>query len=112
MLTVNLYAVNFSSGVIAYQGQLDKAAKLIRGNEGPVIFVGDINTWSDRQPGVLNSLADELGLIPVPFSLDRRTTQFGKPLDHLFVRGLARQSTKTKEVSTSNHNPLLATLRR
>ena len=112
LLTVNLHAVNFSFGVTAYQGQLDKAAELIRGHEGPVIFGGDLNTWSDRRQGVLDSLADELGLIPIPFSPDHRTTQFGKPLDHLFVRGLAWQSTKTKEVSTSDHNPLLATLRR
>ena len=112
LLTVNLHAVNFSFGVKAYQEQLDKAAELIRGHEGPVIFGGDLNTWSDRRQGVLDSLADELGLIPIPFSPDHRTTQFGKPLDHLFVRGLAWQSTKTKEVSTSDHNPLLATLRR
>ena len=112
LLTVNLHAVNFSFGVKAYQEQLDKAAELIRGHEGPVIFGGDLNTWSDRRQGVLDSLANELGLIPIPFSPDHRTTQFGKPLDHLFVRGLAWQSTKTKEVSTSDHNPLLATLRR
>ena len=112
LLTVNLHAVNFSFGVKAYQGQLDRAAELIRGHEGPVIFGGDLNTWSDMRQGVLDSLADELGLILVPFSPDHRTTQFGKPLDHLFVRGLAWQSTKTKEVSTSDHNPLLATLRR
>ena len=112
LLTVNLHAVNFSFGVTAYQGQLDKAAELIRSHEGPVIFGGDLNTWSDRRQGVLDSLADELGLIAIPFSPDHRTTQFGKPLDHLFVRGLAWQSTKTKEVSTSDHNPLLATLRR
>ena len=42
LLTVNLHAVNFSFGVKAYQGQLDKAAELIRGHEGPVIFGGDL----------------------------------------------------------------------
>lgn len=112
LLTVNLHAVNFSFGVKAYQGQLNTAAELIRSHEGPVIFGGDLNTWSDKRQGVLDSLTDELELIPVPFSPDHRTTQFGKPLDHLFVRGLAWQSTKTKEVSTSDHNPLFATLRR
>ena len=112
LLTVNLHAVNFGFGVKAYRGQLDKAAELIRSHEGPVIFGGDLNTWSDRRQGVLDSLAAELGLIPVPFSPDHRTTQFGKPLDHLFVRGLAWQSTKTIEVSTSDHNPMLATFQR
>ena len=112
LLTVNLHAVNFSFGVKAYQGQLDKVAELIRSHEGPVILGGDLNTWSERRQSVLDSLADELRLIPVPFSPDHRTTQFGKPLDHLFVRGLAWQSTKTIEVSTSDHNPMLATFHR
>jgi len=112
LLTVNLHAVNFSFGIEAYQGQINKAAALIRTHEGPVIFGGDLNTWSDKRQGVIDSLADELKLIPVPFSPDRRTTQFGKPLDHLYVRGLAWQSSETKAVSTSDHNPLLATFRR
>lgn len=112
LLTVNLHAVNFSFGVKAYRKQLNKAAALIRSHEGPVIFGGDLNTWSNKRQGVVDSVADELGLIPVPFSPDHRTTQFGKPLDHLYVRGLAWQSTETREVSTSDHNPLLVTLRR
>lgn len=112
LLTVNLHAVNFSFGVEAYRGQLNQAAALIRSHEGPVIFGGDLNTWSNKRQGVVDSLTDELGLIPVPFSPDHRTTQFGKPLDHLYVRGLAWQSTETQEVSTSDHNPLLVTFRR
>jgi endonuclease/exonuclease/phosphatase (EEP) superfamily protein YafD len=112
LLTVNLHAVNFSFGVKAYRKQLNKAAALIRSHKGPVIFGGDLNTWSNKRQGVVDSVADELGLIPVPFSPDHRTTQFGKPLDHLYVRGLAWQSTETREVSTSDHNPLLVTFRR
>ncbi len=112
LLTVNLHAVNFSFGVEAYRGQLNQAAALIRSHKGPVIFGGDLNTWSDKRQGVVDSVADELGLIPVPFSPDHRTTQFGKPLDHLYVRGLTWQSTETQEVSTSDHNPLLVTFRR
>ena len=112
LLTVNLHAVNFSFGVEAYRGQLNQAAALIRSHKGPVIFGGDLNTWSNKRQGVVDSLADELGLIPVPFSPDHRTTQFGKPLDHLYVRGLAWHSTETQAVSTSDHNPLLVTFRR
>ena len=112
LLTVNLHAVNFSFGVKAYRKQLNQAAALIRSHEGPVIFGGDLNTWSNKRQGVVDSLANELGLIPVPFSPDHRTTQFGKPLDHLYVRGLSWQSTETQEVSTSDHNPLLVTFRR
>jgi len=38
--------------------------------------------------------------------------QFGKPLDHIYVRELAWRHAETKRVSTSDHNPLLVTFRR
>ena len=112
LLTVNLHAVNFSFGVKEYRSQLEAAAELIRAHEGPVIFGGDLNTWSDRRQATLDALTDELGLTAVPFSPDHRTSRFGRPLDHLYVRGLTWQSSKTVQVVTSDHNPLLVTLQR
>jgi len=112
LLTINLHAVNFSFGVKAYRAQLEAAAELIRAHEGPVIFGGDLNTWSDRRQATLDALTDELGLTAVPFSPDHRTSRFGRPLDHLYVRGLAWQSSKAMQVETSDHNPLIVTLQR
>jgi endonuclease/exonuclease/phosphatase (EEP) superfamily protein YafD len=108
LLTVNLHAINFSFGIKAYSAQLDAAAKLIRFHQGPVIFGGDLNTWSKRRQRALDQLANELELIPVRFSPDHRTTRFGNPLDHLYVRDLTWQSAETRAVSTSDHNPLFA----
>ena len=112
LLTVNLHAVNFSFGVEEYRAQLEAAAELMRAHEGPVIFGGDLNTWSDRRQAALDALTDELGLTAVPFSPDHRTSRFGRPLDHLYVRGLTWQSSETVQVVTSDHNPLLVTLQR
>ena len=112
LLTVNLHAVNFSFGVKEYRSQLEAAAELIRAHEGPVIFGGDLNTWSDWRQATLDALTDELGLTAVPFSPDHRTSRFGRPLDHLYVRGLTWQSAETVQVVTSDHNPLLVTLQR
>lgn len=112
LLTVNLHAVNFSFGVKEYRAQLEAAAELMRVHQGPVIFGGDLNTWSDRRQAVLDDLADELGLTPVSFSPDHRTSRFGRPLDHLYVRGLTWQSSETVQVETSDHNPLLVTFKR
>lgn len=112
VLTVNLHAVNVSFGVKEYRSQLEAAAELIRAHEGPVIFGGDLNTWSDRRQATLDALTDELGLTAVPFSPDHRTSRFGRPLDHLYVRGLTWQSSETVQVVTSDHNPLLVTLQR
>ena len=112
LLTINLHAVNFSFGVKAYRAQLEAAAELMRAHVGPVIFGGDLNTWSDRRQATLATLTDELGLTPIPFSPDHRTSRFGRPLDHLYVRGLTWQSSETVQVETSDHNPLIVTLQR
>ena len=112
LLTVNLHAVNFSFGVKEYRAQLEAAAELMRGHEGPVIFGGDLNTWSDQRQATLDGITNELGLTPISFSPDLRTSRFGKPLDHLYVRGLTSLSSETVQVGTSDHNPLMATLQR
>ena len=112
LLTVNLHAVNFSFGVKAYRAQLEAAAQLMRAHEGPVIFGGDLNTWSDQRQAVLDGLTNELGLTAVHFSPDLRTSHFGRPLDHLYVRGMTWQSSETVQVETSDHNPLIVTLQR
>ena len=112
LITINLHAVNFSFGVRAYRAQLDAAAELIQVHDGPVIFGGDLNTWSGRRQATLIGLADELGLTPVSFSPDHRTSRFGRPLDHLYVRGLTWQSSETVQVEISDHNPLIVTFQR
>lgn len=112
LLTINLHAVNFSFGVKEYRFQLEAAAELMRAHQGPVIFGGDLNTWSDRRQATLDALTSELELTPVSFSPDHRTSRFGRPLDHLYVRGLALQSSETLQVDTSDHNPLIVTLQR
>ena len=82
----------------------------MRVHEGPVIFCGDLNTWSNRRQATLDALTGELGLTPIPFSPDHRTSRFGRPLDHLYVRGLTWRSAETVQVDTSDHNPLIVTL--
>ena len=110
LLTINLHAVNFSFGVKEYRFQLEAAAELMRTHEGPVIFGGDLNTWSNRRQATLDAVTDELGLTAVPFSPDHRTSRFGRPLDHIYVRDLTWQSSETVQVETSDHNPLIITL--
>ena len=77
-----------------------------------MIFGGDLNTWSDRRQAPLDALTNELELTPVSFSPDHRTSRFGRPLDHIYVRDLTWQSSETVQVETSDHNPLIVTLQR
>ena len=47
----------------------------------------------------------------ITFANDRRKLFFGKQLDHIFVRGLAMVDSSATEVTSSDHNPVAATLR-
>lgn len=51
-----------------------------------------------------------MGLVAVPFDPDHRVTVLGRPLDHLYVRDLTWGRTTTRQVTTSDHNSLMATL--
>jgi endonuclease/exonuclease/phosphatase (EEP) superfamily protein YafD len=50
------------------------------------------------------------GLKAVSFNDDNRALFFGRPLDHIFTRGLALRHSQSLQVSTSDHNPMFVTL--
>lgn len=110
LLTVNMHAVNFTFGVSAYVDQLRALDEVLRVHPGPIIFGGDLNTWSEGRQNALDAFAKEHGLTAIAFSPDHRTTRFGRALDHLYVRGLSWQSAAVTPVTTSDHNPLIAAL--
>ena len=110
LLAINLHAINFTFGVSDYQNQLAALTTLIAEHEGPVIFGGDLNTWSPGRQQVLQHFASEMALVAVPFDPDHRVTVLGRPLDHLYVRDLTWGHTTTHKFTTSDHNPLMATL--
>ena len=110
LLAINIHAINFTLGVSDYQNQLAALTDLITAHEGPIIFGGDLNSWSPARQQVLQHFTSKMGLVAVPFDPDHRVTVFGRPLDHLYVRGLTWGHTTTHKVTTSDHNPLLATL--
>jgi endonuclease/exonuclease/phosphatase (EEP) superfamily protein YafD len=110
LLAINLHAINFTFGVGDYQNQLTVLAHLMTAHDGPIIFGGDLNTWSPGRQQVVQHFTAMMGLEAVTFDPDNRVTVLGRPLDHLYVRGLTWGRTATHKVTTSDHNPLLATL--
>lgn len=110
LLVINLHAVNFTFGVEALDQQLSDASRVIRQHQGPVIFSGDFNTWNESRLQLLTSLVDGLGLSSLDYTDDQRKLVFGLPLDHIFVRGLKVVSSGTRAVTSSDHNPIFATL--
>ena len=110
LLAINLHAINFTFGVGDYQNQLTVLAHLMTAHDGPIIFGWDLNTWSPGRQQVVQHFTAMMSLEAVTFDPDNRVTVLGRPLDHLYVRGLTWGRTATNKVTTSDHNPLLATL--
>ncbi len=111
LLAINVHAVNFTLGIRDLEVQLKPIATLLSRHQGPVILAGDFNTWSSARAHLVDEALRELGLQPLQFEPDLRSTAFGRPLDHIYVRGLEVEATEVVRVSSSDHNPLRASLR-
>lgn len=112
MLAVaNVHSINFTLGLDDYRAQLEAIARELEGHRGPVIVAGDFNTWSEARVRVANEVMARMGLESVPPHIDKRTRILGQQVDHIFVRGLAVVHAEAPEVTSSDHNPVLATLR-
>jgi endonuclease/exonuclease/phosphatase (EEP) superfamily protein YafD len=112
MLAVaNLHSINFTLGVRTYRAQLEAVARELESQRGPAIVAGDFNTWSPRRLRVVRHVMQRLHLAPVLPSSDTRSRVFGHQVDYVFVRGFEVVSVQAPEVRSSDHNPVLATLR-
>ena len=108
---VNVHAINFDLALYAYRAQLDAVADALARHRGPIVFGGDFNTWSDARDAILHDTAARLGLTELVLQTDRRALFFGRHLDHVFTRGLELTDFGATTVTSSDHNPLTATLR-
>jgi endonuclease/exonuclease/phosphatase (EEP) superfamily protein YafD len=111
LAVVNVHAINFSLDVVGYRAQFESVVAALRRHEGPILFAGDLNTWTDERLVVLREAAVALELDEIPFADDRRSVFLGHQLDHLLVRGLDVVSATAVAVESSDHNPVMATLR-
>lgn len=111
LLAINIHAVNFTFGLEDYRQQLDMLSVLIRQHRGPVLIAGDLNTWREGRVAAVADFMRENGLQAVAFSPDLRSTVFGQALDHILTRGLEASSANAVPVRSSDHNPLLVSLK-
>jgi endonuclease/exonuclease/phosphatase (EEP) superfamily protein YafD len=109
-LVVNIHAVNFTFGTRDFEGQIREALSVLHDHAGPILLSGDFNTWHSRRVAVLNEMTDSLDLKMLAFDEDHRKRVFGQPLDHIYVRGLEVIHATTREVNSSDHNPMSARL--
>ena len=107
----NVHSINFELAPDVYRAQLEALADALAGHRGPIIFAGDFNTWNDARDGVVAEIAARLGLTELNLRVDQRAVFFGRHLDHIFIRGLQIVDVTAVPVTSSDHNPLAATLR-
>lgn len=110
LLAINLHAVNFTVGIADLDAQLSPLTELLARHQGPAILAGDFNTWSESRQQLVDDKLSQLGMTPLRFEPDLRTTTFGRPLDHIYVRGLVADYTEVIPVNSSDHNALRARL--
>lgn len=106
LVVVNVHAVNFSLGTSRFREQMEQIREVLVAHSGPAILSGDFNTWRRKRLEIVDELATDLDFSAVFFDEDNRKTFKGNALDHVFVRGLSVDSSESKSVDSSDHNPL------
>lgn len=108
LLVINLHSINFEIQADVYQTQLTQVGSFLSQHEGPVIFAGDFNTWSDERSSLIQEFANLHQLTPVSFAPDKRTQVMGNKIDHIFYRQLNLLESHTKISDASDHHPMTA----
>ena len=111
LAVVNVHAINFAVLLGGYRAQLEALGEALADHPGPIVFAGDLNTWTESRNEVMRAVAQRLGLREIEFKEDKRTLFLGKQLDHIYVRGLELVDAEAIPVKSSDHNPVRATLR-
>lgn len=107
----NLHAINFTPGTAAYRAQLEALGDTLAVHAGPIVIGGDFNTWSEARENEVHALAERLSLAPVVFAADGRRKFLGRIFDWVYARGVEVDDATVWSVTSSDHNPLLVTLR-
>lgn len=111
LAVANIHAVNFSLTLGTYRAQFNALVDALASHQGPIVLAGDLNTWSIDRVAVVDAAARRLHLTEIPFSDDRRRLFLGHQLDHIYTRGLDVVASSAVAVTSSDHNPVMATLR-
>ena len=111
LAVVNVHAINFAIILDGYRAQLEALGDALADHPGPIIFAGDLNTWTESRNDVMRAVATRLGMTEIAFKDDKRTLFMGKQLDHIYVRGLEMVDAEAIPVKSSDHNPVRATFR-
>lgn len=111
LAVATVHAINFTFDLEVYRAQLEALGDTLARDTGPIVLAGDFNTWSEAREQSVQTLAHRLMLAPIAFQVDDRSRFFGRPADWAYARGVEVLGARAPRVTSSDHNPLLVTLR-
>ena len=105
LLVLNSHAINFRLRR-PFRDQMLQFEAQLRQHMGPMILVGDFNTWEQGRVRILDAVADRIGLRQIHFPRGIKT--FGRhELDRVYVRGgVVAQQRVIVDRAASDHNLL------
>ena len=112
LLVVNIHSLNFVT-TSKFSKQLFSVLDTIQNHDGPIIFGGDFNSWSDKKENFLKEFMAKIGLTEVLFENgDERKTFNGHILDYAFIKGLKVLSSHVySNLDGSDHKAIEITLK-
>lgn len=105
---ISIHAVNFVR-LWAFKKHIDQVFAKVKDHKGPMIWAGDFNTWNKSRLNYLIYKLKQLKLTHLSLKDSHLVKKFmGKPLDHIFVRGISVKSARAiAKPDQSDHNPLV-----
>jgi endonuclease/exonuclease/phosphatase (EEP) superfamily protein YafD len=125
LLAINVHLLAFERwSTVGIRSQLDDLEAVMQEHDGPIVLVGDFNTWSQKRLDLVQEVVDALNLTEVTdFPTGRRTGDkqtsflnwlFGidkqLPLDRVFYRGFTDHSARVLPYDSSDHRAIQVTL--
>ncbi len=109
LLIINIHAINFVT-TTKFSRHIQQVMRQIDRHKGPVVFVGDMNTWNQSRLDYLFAEAKKRNLVWYDFERPKVKGMHSK-LDHIFVRGLKVHEIKSlTDIVSSDHYPISADL--
>jgi endonuclease/exonuclease/phosphatase (EEP) superfamily protein YafD len=125
LLAVNVHLLAFERwGTSGIGSQLEDLGAIMKAHDGPIVLVGDFNTWSHKRLTLVQEVVDDLNLTEVTgFPPGRKTgdkeasflnwlfgIDDGLPLDRVYYRGFSHHSAKVLPYESSDHRAIQVTL--
>lgn len=107
VMIANIHGLNFVTDRLNRE-QIEQVKATLAKHKGPLVFAGDFNSWNGNRLRYLDEILGSIGMKKLSFENDKRNMK----LDHIYVRGLTAMKTGLhKDITTSDHSPLTASLR-